>query len=179
MRVFSSPFPDLTPVLRRCPTQARFWLEWGLSSGVVWPHALGIETISGIRAQPLRHILLLSSAAVAYVRPHQANFRARAGACAAQFRTPCLRLCGHARACSLAGQRARARCARRCSQVAEARRVTPPGRGCPIQARCWLEWGLSPAFPAKALLRFQRPELSPVCRETPLHPPESSEAWIM
>ena len=163
MRGVSSPFPDLTPVLRRCPTQACFWLEWGLSSGVVWPHALGIETIPGIRAQPLRHILLLSSATVVHGRPRQANLRARAGACAAQFRLSCLRVCSHAGACSLARQRTRARHARRCSQVAEARRVTPPGRGCPIQAWCWLEWGLSPAFLAKALLRFQRPELSPVC----------------
>ncbi len=37
----------------------------------------------------------------------------------------------------------------------------------------------SPAFLAKTLLRFQRPQLSPVCRETPLHPSKSGQARVM
>jgi hypothetical protein len=130
------------------PHQARFWVEWGLFSGVVWPHAMGIEKISGSRALPLCHLLLLSPATVAHRRPRQANLRTRAGACAAQFQTLRLRICGHAGACSLTGQRTGARSARRRSHVAEARRVAALGRECPVG------W---PSIREKALSRQKYP----------------------
>ena len=97
-----------------------FGLEWGSSQAVSWPCALGAETISRVRPDSLRDVLLLPSSSLVYHTHLQASFRGRAGACAPQFRALRVRLRGHAGARSLAAQRAAAAYSGRRPKIVEA-----------------------------------------------------------
>jgi len=62
----------------RWPTQARFWLEWG--SALSFRRALGTETLSAIRTEPFRHLLLLSAPAVVSLPGSEGHLRGCPGA---------------------------------------------------------------------------------------------------
>ena len=129
-------------------------------------HAFGTSSFSPERPKSLCNVLLLSPPSTAHRRRKPKNFRISSGKGTHYLQTACLWLCDHARACSPPAQRASAEHACGRVEVAEARSVAAfvRRRG---------------AFLAKTLLRFQHPKLPAVCRETALHPPQSSEGRLV
>jgi hypothetical protein len=100
------------------------------------------------------------------------------GAGAAQFQAPRLRLRGYAGACAPAAQRTGKRYIGRCAEVAKARSSTAFDWRSPTQVKNRLEWG-TPAFLAKAVLRFQHSKLPAVCGKAALRSSQSGEGWVV
>jgi hypothetical protein len=130
------------------------------------PHAMGTNSFSPQRAESFRHFLLLPSVSVVYYGRKSTNLRVSLGASAAQLQVSGVRVRSHAGAYSPPAQRTATGQASRCVEVPEARSIAALDRRCR-------------AFLAKAVLRFQHPQLPAVCGKAALHPSQSGEVRVV